>query len=56
MLEWVGDIGGLFDGLTIIFRLMIAPVTAFAMKASLLSQLFWLTGSDRIAQGGFTEA
>ena len=56
MLEWVGDIGGLFDGLSLIVRLIIAPVAAIAMKAKLLSQLFRLTASDRLVQGGFEEA
>ena len=40
LLEWVGDVGGLYDGLRLIFSSIIAPVAAFAMQSELLSLAF----------------
>ena len=40
MLEWLGDVGGLFDGLRLIFSLLIAPVASLAMKSELLISVF----------------
>ena len=40
MLDFLGDIGGLFDGLRYIFQIIIAPIVAFNWKAELLSALF----------------
>ena len=36
LLEMVGDIGGLFDGLLTIGHILLGPVAAYAMKAQLL--------------------
>ena len=36
MLEWLGDIGGLFEGLTRIGVFLGAPIANFAMKMELL--------------------
>ena len=40
MLEWIGDIGGLFDGLTLLVGKFIAPIAAFALQAELLTLNF----------------
>ena len=40
LLEWLGDVGGLFDGLGVIARWIIGPFSAFAMKAEILSVIF----------------
>ena len=40
MLEWLGDIGGLFEGLIYITRFLIGPLASYAMRAELLSQVF----------------
>ena len=40
MLEWLGDVGGLFDGLILISRFFIVPIAAFTLKTELLSQIF----------------
>ena len=45
-LEWLGDVGGLFDGLGLIFRVLIGPFSAFAVKAELLTKIFKLSGSS----------
>jgi len=37
LLEWLGDVGGLFDGLCLIGGLIIAPLGAFALKTELLT-------------------
>ena len=44
-MEWLGDIGGLFDALVIIGEFLIGPVSAFTLKASLLNKLFRYTQS-----------
>ena len=36
MLEWVGEVGGLFDGLVSISRSLITPISKFSLQASLL--------------------
>ena len=36
-LDWLGDVGGLIDGLRLVVCLFIGPVTNFALKATLLS-------------------
>lgn len=40
MLEWIGDIGGLYDGLKVIFSILVGPASAFAMSSKLLTSLF----------------
>ena len=37
ILEWVGDIGGLFDGFRLIVESLIAPLTGYAVKTAILS-------------------
>ena len=39
-LEWLGDIGGLFDALKIIGASIVSPFAAFYLKVELLSQNF----------------
>ena len=40
LLDWLGDLGGLFDALFIICGAIVAPVATFSMKATLLSKFF----------------
>ena len=40
MLEWLGDIGGLFDALRYIGILFVYPFVAFNLKSLLLTQIF----------------
>ena len=40
MLEWLGDIGGLFEGLTRVGFFLVAPIANFAMKMELLTSIF----------------
>lgn len=40
LLDWLGDLGGLFDALFLIFSLIVAPVASFSMRATLLSKFF----------------
>ena len=37
MLEWVGDVGGLFDGLRILSHALLLPVSAMALRQKLFS-------------------
>ena len=32
LLDWIGDIGGLFDGLNLLISKFIAPIAAFALQ------------------------
>ena len=45
LLEWLGDVGGLFDALVIIGEFLVGPISAFALKATLLSKIFRFTQS-----------
>ena len=36
-LEWLGDVGGLFDGLGLIAQLAVGPFARFAVQSTLLS-------------------
>ena len=48
-LEWLGDVGGLYDALRLIGLLTITPFGTFARKAMLLSEIFRFTESKRFA-------
>ena len=45
LLEWLGDVGGLFDALIIIGGYIVGPISAFTLKATLLSRIFRFTQS-----------
>ena len=40
ILEWLGDVGGLFDALRILGAFIVLPVASMSMKQALLSTLF----------------
>ncbi len=40
LLDYLGDLGGLFDALFFIFGIIAAPVASFNMKATILSHFF----------------
>ena len=42
LLEWLGDVGGLYDGLLIIGRFIVGPLAEFAMGSALLTKIFSL--------------
>ena len=37
VLDWVGDVGGLLDGLKVLGGFFVAPIATFALKVELLS-------------------
>ena len=37
LLEWVGDVGGLFDGLKLVGTILVAPFAAFAVQTEVLT-------------------
>ena len=39
-LDWLGDVGGLFDGLVLFSRWFISPFVIFSLRSKLLSYLF----------------
>ena len=53
VLEWLGDVGGLFDGLKIIGGVIIGPMAEFSLKATLLSQIFRFIKSLAYQQPSF---
>ena len=40
MLDWLGDLGGLFDSLKYIASAFVLPASGFAINATLLGQFF----------------
>ena len=45
LLEWLGDVGGLFDMLKLLGSYLIGPIGAFALRAELLTSVFRFTAS-----------
>ena len=39
-LEWIGDVGGLFDGLILLANYFVAPIATFSLRSILLSENF----------------
>lgn len=50
LLEWLGDIGGLFDALILIAGAIVAPVASFNMNSVLLSSIFRYVSSLNTAE------
>ena len=48
-LDWLGDIGGLYDALRLIGLFVVAPFSSFKQKAELLFHVFRFTKSLRFA-------
>ena len=46
-LEWLGDVGGLFDGIRIIAHALILPVSTLAMRDKILSQVYSMLPEKR---------
>ena len=42
-LDWLGDIGGLFDALRIIGMALVGPFVKFALSLQLLTKIFYTT-------------
>ena len=39
LLEWLGDVGGLYDGLDIMFRFLLGPFAIFNLNSELLARV-----------------
>ena len=52
LLDWLGDLGGLYDALQHICRVMIGPISAFTLNSSLLTSLFRLKERDSDIKDG----
>ena len=40
LLDWLGDLGGLFDALFHIAQVLVSPLSAFALYSTLLTKFF----------------
>ena len=40
LLDWMGDLGGLFDALYIFCSFMIMPISVFNLQVTLMTRLF----------------
>lgn len=49
-LEWLGDIGGLYDALRLIGLIIVAPYSAFRLRSELLSYIFRFVASKRFTE------
>ena len=47
ILEWLGDVGGLYDALIIIGHVFMGPLTAFTLQTSLMTNMFQYISSLR---------
>jgi len=43
-LDWLGDLGGLYDALAHTLRFLISPFSAFAVQTTLLTKFFRFKG------------
>ena len=46
LLDWLGDLGGLFDALRYIGIFLVEPVVRFKMHETMMSTLYRLKGGD----------
>ena len=46
LLDWLGDLGGLFDALRYIGLILVEPVVRFKMHETMMSNLYRLKGGD----------
>lgn len=46
ILDWLGDIGGLYDSLFIILSFALSPVAAFKLQQTMLTKLFRVIKSN----------
>ena len=47
LLDWLGDLGGLFDALKLLCAFAISPISGFTLKATLMATLFRQRPSDQ---------
>lgn len=47
-LDWVGNVGGLFNGLRISFSLLLTPITAYSLRSVLLDQVYSSKDSKKV--------
>ena len=48
-LDYLGDLGGLFDALFFLSSAIVAPVATFSMKATILSHFFRFKPKDELS-------
>ena len=48
MLDWLGDLGGLFDALHILGGALVAPIAKFALEAQMMNKIFRFRASNKI--------
>ena len=49
LLDWLGDLGGLFDALLYICRMLISPLSVYTLKQTILSNMFRFK-SDKVGR------
>ena len=47
LLDWAGDVGGLFDGLKLLASFFVAPIASTALQISLITKGFNIVGNNR---------
>ena len=50
LLEWLGDVGGLFDGLVLIAHFSTSPIVVFALKTELLNGVQASKGKEKASE------
>ena len=40
LFDWCGDLGGLYDGLYYFIRAVLSPISAFALRSTVLTNFF----------------
>ena len=50
LLDWLGDLGGLFDAMRYIAHVLVLPFASFALRTSLLSSFFRILKKDTVSK------
>ena len=50
LLEWLGDVGGLYDGELLIGRFIVGPLADFAVSSALLTKIFSLAPRNKTSK------
>ena len=46
ILDWLGDLGGLYDAIYYIFYILLKPISAFALNSTIMTSFFRLKGDS----------
>ncbi len=55
-MDWLGDLGGLFDALSLILGAFVAPIATFSLRATILTKFFRFKPMDVNSQKSLSKS